>query len=107
LPELSEAAVLLAKERHGETRADGERVSGAGGAHALTRYHAKMETAEAKVIYKQRAPVAEFPNAWLKTKLKWTRLQSRGLLRAKAEALWTCLTHNLQRYFKLRQPQFA
>ncbi len=74
---------------------------------ALTRYHAKMESEEARAIYQQRAPVAEFPNAWLKTKLKWTRLQSRGLLKAKAEALWTCLTHNLQRYFKLRQPQFA
>ena len=74
---------------------------------ALQRYHAKMETEEAKAIYKQRAPVAEFPNAWLKTKLKWVRLQSRGLVKAKAEALWTCLTHNLQRYFKLRQPQLA
>lgn len=74
---------------------------------ALVRYHAKMETGEAKAIYKQRAPVAEFPNAWLKTKLKWVRLQSRGLVKAKAEALWTCLTHNLQRYFKLRQPQLA
>jgi hypothetical protein len=74
---------------------------------ALTRYHAKMETETAKAIYKQRAPVAEFPNAWLKTKLKWARLQCRGLVKAKAEALWTCLTHNLQRYFKLRQPQMA
>ncbi len=74
---------------------------------ALTRYHAKMETERAKAIYKQRAPVAEFPNAWLKTKLKWVRLQCRGLVKAKAEALWTCLTHNLQRYFKLRQPQMT
>ena len=30
---------------------------------ALKRYHAKMETDTAKAIYKQRAPVAEFPNA--------------------------------------------
>jgi len=70
---------------------------------ALRRYHARMETATAKAIYRQRAPVAEFPNAWLKAKLKWVRLQSRGLMKAKAEALWACLTHNLQRYFKLRQ----
>jgi hypothetical protein len=46
---------------------------------AMVRYHAKMETAEAKAIYKQRAPMAEFPNAWLKTKLKWVRSQCRGL----------------------------
>lgn len=51
---------------------------------ALTRYHVKMETAAAKAIYQQRAPVAEFPNAWLKTKLKWVKLQSRGLLKAAA-----------------------
>jgi NAD(P)-dependent dehydrogenase (short-subunit alcohol dehydrogenase family) len=37
---------------------------------ALTRYHAKMQTDRAKAIYKQRAPVVEFPNAWLKDKLK-------------------------------------
>ncbi len=74
---------------------------------ALTRYHAKMETARAKAIYKQRAPVAEFPNAWLKDKLKWVRMRCRGVMKAKAEALWACLTYNLQRYFKLRQPQMA
>lgn len=74
---------------------------------ALTRYHAKMKTEAAKAIYRQRAPVAEFPNAWLKTKLKWVRLQCQGLVKAQAEALWCCLTHNLQRYFKLREPQAA
>lgn len=74
---------------------------------ALTRYHAKMQTERAKAIYKQRAPVAEFPNAWLKDKLKWVRLRCRGVIKAKAEALWACLTYNLQRYFKLRQPQIA
>lgn len=74
---------------------------------ALKHYHAKMETASAKAIYKQRAPVAEFPNAWLKDKLKWVRLRCRGLLKVRAEALWACLTYNLQRYFKLRTPQTA
>jgi hypothetical protein len=68
---------------------------------ALRRYHAKMETASAKAIYKQRAPVAEFPNAWLKDKLRWVRLRCRGIVKAQTEALWTCLTYNLQRYFKL------
>jgi transposase len=74
---------------------------------SVERYHAKMRRAEAKRIYRQRAPVAEFPHAWLKDKLKWTRLRCRGLVKARAEALWTCLTYNLQRYFKLRQPQTA
>jgi transposase len=73
----------------------------------IDRYHARMETAKAKAIYKQRAPVAEFPHAWLKDKLKWVRLRCRGVMKAQAEALWACLTYNLQRYFKLSQPQTA
>lgn len=68
---------------------------------ALTRYHAKMKTDTAKAIYKQRAPVAEFPNAWLKDKLRWVRFRCRGVAKALAEALWASLTYNLQRYFKL------
>jgi transposase len=74
---------------------------------AVERYHRKMATEAGKDIYKQRAPVAEFPHAWLKDKLKWVRTRSRGLLKVKAEALWVCLTYNFQRYFKLRQPQMA
>lgn len=73
----------------------------------VERYHAKMRTDAAKQIYRQRAAVAEFPHAWLKDKLKWARLRSRGVGKANAEALWVCLTYNLQRYFKLRQPQTA
>jgi len=73
---------------------------------AIERYHRKMATQAAKAIYKQ-CPVAEFPYAWLKDKLKWVRLKCRGLLKAKAEATWACLTYNLQCYIKLRAPQAA
>ncbi|MFB3918395.1 MAG: transposase [Terriglobales bacterium] len=64
-------------------------------------FQQKMQTAEAKAIYRQRSPVAEFPHAWLKDKLKWVRVRCRGLLKVQCEALWACLAHNLQRYFKL------
>lgn len=74
---------------------------------AMVNYHQKMATPEAKAIYRARAPIAEFPHAWLKDKLKWVRLRCRGLAKARAEALWVCLTYNLQRYFQLRQPQTA
>jgi len=76
---------------------------------AVERYHKKMAADEAKAIYKQRAPVAEFPHAWLKDKLKFVRLRCRGIAKAKAEAeaFWVCLTYNLQRYFKLRCPATA
>ncbi|MDQ2777683.1 MAG: IS1182 family transposase [Acidobacteriota bacterium] len=73
----------------------------------METYHAKMATEKGKAIYKQRAPVAEFPHAWMKDKLKWTRLRCRGLVRVRAEALWVALTYNLQRYFKLRHLQAA
>ena len=74
---------------------------------AMVNYHEKMATSEAKAIYRMRAPTAEFPPAWLKYKLKWARLRCRGLIKARAEALWACVTYNLQRYFKLRHPQTA
>lgn len=73
----------------------------------MAAYHAKMKSEEAKALYKQRAPVAEFPHAWLKDKLKWARLRCRGIVKAQTEALWACLTYNLQRYFKLRPPLAA
>ncbi len=73
----------------------------------MKQYHAKMATDAAKAIYKQRAPIAEFPHAWLKDKLTWVRLRCRGIGKAKSEALWNCLTYNLQRYFKLSRPQMA
>jgi hypothetical protein len=76
-------------------------------AKTVERYRRKMKTAEAKQIYKQRAPVAEFPHAWLKDKLKFARMRCRGLAKARSEALWACLTYNLQRYFRLRSPQTA
>lgn len=66
---------------------------------------ARMETEEAKTIYKTRAPIAEFPNAWLKTKLNWVRVRSRGLKRVAAEAIWPALTYNLQRYFAITRAQ--
>ena len=70
---------------------------------AVECYHEKMATADAKAIYKQRAPVAEFPNAWLKDKLRWLRVRCRSRAKVQAEALWACITYNLQRYFKLRE----
>jgi transposase len=68
----------------------------------VIRFHAKMGTAEARAIYKQRSPVAEFPHAWLKSKLGLTRFRTRGRTRVKCEAILAALTYNLQRLFRLR-----
>jgi transposase len=68
----------------------------------VVQFHAKMATEEAKKIYKQRSPVAEFPHAWLKTKLGLTRFRTRGRARVKCEVILAALTYNLQQLFRLR-----
>lgn len=70
-------------------------------------HKAKMQTAKAQEIYKQRAQTAEFPIAWLKEKIGLRRFRVRGLLKAELEALWACATHNLQQWIRLCwRPQF-
>jgi hypothetical protein len=54
---------------------------------AIEAFDAKMRQPEALEIYKQRAPLAEFPNAWIKAKLKLRRFATRGLTKVKCEAL--------------------
>ena len=67
----------------------------------LLSHKAKMQTAEAQEIYKQRAQIAEFPIAWLKEKIGLRRFSVRGLLKAELEILWACVTHNLQQWIRL------
>ncbi len=69
---------------------------------AVTAFKAKMETGDAKAIYKQRSQVAEFPFAWIKEKLGLRRFHASGLIKAGIEALWVCLTFNIQRLLSLR-----
>jgi transposase len=68
---------------------------------AIERFDEKMRQPEALAIYKQRAPLIEFPNAWIKQKLKLRRFATRGLPKVKCEALWAAMTFNLQRMFRL------
>jgi len=68
---------------------------------AIEAFDAKMKREEAQAIYKKRAPLAEFPNAWIKTKLKLRRFATRGLDRVQCEAIWAAMTFNLQRMFRL------
>lgn len=62
----------------------------------------KMNTDAAKEIYKQRSRVAEFPNAWIKDKIGLRQFSVRGLVKAGMEALWACLTYNIQVWIRLR-----
>jgi hypothetical protein len=67
----------------------------------MAAFQAKMETAEAQAIYKQRAGVAEFPNAWIKDKIGLRQFRLRGVVKVTMEALWACLTYNISQWIRL------
>ncbi len=62
----------------------------------------KMQTEEAKQIYKQRGGVAEFTNAWLKDKIGLRQFSVRGLLKVGMETTWACLTYNIKQWIRIR-----
>lgn len=67
----------------------------------ITAYHAKMETEEAKAAYATRARTAEFPNAWIKSKIGLRQFRTRGMTKTKQEALWAGITYNIQQWIRL------
>jgi len=69
---------------------------------AVAAYLARRQTEEAQALYRLRAPVAEFSNLWLKAKLGLRQFCVRGLKKVRCEALWACLTYNIQQWFRLR-----
>jgi len=62
----------------------------------------KMQTPQAKAIYRQRGAVAEFPHAWIKEKLGLRQFRLCGLAKVLLEVLWACLTYNIQQWVRLR-----
>ena len=71
-------------------------------APAVAAFAEKMKTEAARAIYRLRAMVAEFPNAWLKAKIGLRQFRVRGLRKARCEALWACLAYNLAQWVRLR-----
>ena len=69
---------------------------------AVTEFKRKMQTPVGKAVYKQRSQVAEFPFAWIKEKLGLRRFHVRGLDKTGTEALWVCLTFNIQAWMRFR-----
>jgi transposase len=61
----------------------------------------KMETDEAKQIYRTRSQVAEFPNCWIKTKIGLRQFRLRGMAKAQIESVWVSLTYNIQQWLRL------
>jgi transposase len=73
----------------------------AGDSAAVAAWRGRMATAEAKTIYKDRAATAECVNALARNR-GLQRFLVRGLIKAKAVALWFALAHNLARTLSLR-----
>ena len=67
----------------------------------LVAFEAKMQTEQARQIYKERAGVAEFPNAWIKDKFGLRQFRLRGVVKVGLEALWACLTYNICQWIRL------
>lgn len=68
---------------------------------AVTAFIDKMETEEAKNIYRIRGAIAEFVHAWIKEKIGLRQFRLRGLIKAGIETLWACLTYNVQQWIRL------
>ncbi|MBF0545790.1 MAG: transposase [Candidatus Riflebacteria bacterium] len=68
----------------------------------ILAFREKMKTEEAKAVYKKRSQTAEFPNAWIKEKIGLRQFRLRGLLKVSMEAMWACITYNIQRWIGLK-----
>ena len=69
-----------------------------------TAFRQRMGTDEAKAMYRRRGAAAEFPNAVCRNH-GLHQFKVRGLLQAKAQALWHVLAHNLRRFINLTDSQ--
>ncbi len=67
---------------------------------AVAAFKAKMQSDDAKQLYRSRAQIAEFPNAWIKDKLGLRQFRLRGRQKVRAEAVWACLTYNIQQWLR-------
>jgi hypothetical protein len=64
-------------------------------------FRQKMATEQVQRNYRRRGRVAEFCNAWIKSKLGLRQFHVRGLAKVGTEMLWACLTYNLQHWIRL------
>lgn len=63
----------------------------------VVRWRARMQTAAAQQVYRQRAATAEWTNAQLRQH-GLTRFTGRGLAKVTAVVLWLAISHNLLRW---------
>lgn len=69
----------------------------------MMAFRQKMASEEAQQQYRRRGRIVEFCHAWIKCKLGLRQFHVRSRIKARAEALWACLTYNLQQWIRLRR----
>ena len=70
---------------------------------ALAAFRRRMQSDEARAIYRTRSQIAEFPNLWMKAKIGLRQFRVRGLTKVRMECLWVALTYNIQQWVRLRR----
>jgi hypothetical protein len=68
----------------------------------MTEFREKMQGESYRQHYRKRSEVAEFPNAWIKEKLRLRRFRLRGKKKIATESLWAVFTYNVQQWIRLR-----
>jgi transposase len=68
----------------------------------VAEFRRKMQTEEARAIYRQRAQVAETPHLWIKAKFGLRQFLVRGLRKVGQELLWAALACNVKQWIRLR-----
>lgn len=68
---------------------------------ALGAFRLRMQSDEAKSIYRTRSQVAEFPNLWIKAKFCLRQFNVRGLAKVRIESLWLALTYDIIQWIRL------
>ena len=66
----------------------------------MFKFRQRMETDEAKELYKQRPSIAEFPNAECRNR-GLHQFRVRGLEKVRTVSLWYAITFNLMRMINL------
>jgi transposase len=67
----------------------------------IAAFRQKMQTDEAKAIYRTRSQVAEFPNLWIKAKFGLRQFSVRGVAKVWTESVWAALTYDIQQWIRL------
>jgi hypothetical protein len=68
-------------------------------------FRRRMEKPEMKALYRTRAQLSEFTNAWIKEKMRFRQFSLRGLVKVTMEAIWVAMAYNFCRWIgQSRQP---